>query len=145
MSVLLREEKHMKNTAKKWIALALVLVLALGMFFIWRNNQPAAQEGSKEVTLEVVDSKGETKTYSVKTDAEYLSQLMDEVQKSGDFSYEGSVGDYGLFIETVNGETADYSVDQSYWAIYVNGDMGQYGADTQPVEDGGVYRLAYEK
>lgn len=135
----------MKNTAKKWLTLALVIVLAIGMWFVWHNNKPTLQSGTKEVTLEVVDSSGETKSYKVKTNAEFLSGLMDEIQQSTDFSYEGTSSEYGLYIDTVNGEKADYNVDQSYWAIYVNGDMGQFGADSQPVENGGVYRLAYEK
>ncbi len=84
------------------------------------------------------------KTYEGRTDAQYLSELMDELQAAGDFSYEGSSGEYGLFIESINGRKADYSTDGAYWAIYVNGSYGEYGADAQPVEDGGQYGFVYE-
>lgn len=43
------------------------------------------------------------------------------------------VAGYGLFVDTINGETANYNVDGSYWAAYVNGKYGQYGVDSQPV------------
>ena len=56
----------------------------------------------------------------------------------------GSESDYGLYIETVNGLTADYDANGAYWSIYVNGEYGQYGADAQPVADGDAFSLVYE-
>ena len=56
---------------------------------------------------------------------------------------EGTEGDYGLYIDTVNGLTADYAEDGAYWSIYVNGEYGSYSADQQPVADGDVYGLVY--
>ena len=43
----------------------------------------------------------------------------------------------------VNGIKADDS-KKTYWAIYVNGDYSQYGADSQPVNDGDAYALRLE-
>ena len=60
-----------------------------------------------------------------------------------DLTVEGADGDYGLYIDTVNGLTADYAVDGAYWSIYVNGEYGNYSADQQPVADGDVYGLVY--
>ena len=68
---------------------------------------------------------------------------MDELQASGDFSYSGEKSEYGLFLTTINGVTADYDATGAYWAIYVNGDYGQYGADTQPVTDKDSYQFVY--
>ena len=96
------------------------------------------QKGSKECSLTVTDDSGTSKTYECSTNAEYLRQLMDELsaEQTQEFSYEGSEGQYGLFINTVNGLTADYDKDHAYWAIYVDGEYAQNGADTQPVNDG---------
>ena len=69
---------------------------------------------------------------------------MDELSENEDFSYEGSDGDYGLYIDTINGLTADYATDGAYWSIYVNGEYGSYGADSQPVTDGDTYQFVYE-
>ena len=133
----------MKNK-KTLIGFIIVALLALIMTFVYFNNKPTTSQGSKTVTVEVVDSKGETTSYEVSTDAEYLADLMDELQTSTDFSYVGSESEYGLYIEAVNGETADYTTDSAYWAIYVGDDYGQYGADQQPVTDGETYRFVWE-
>ncbi len=134
----------MKKSVK--IIIALVAVLAvIGIFFgIYQANKPKAEEGTKAYTVEVKDADGNVKTYTGKTDAEFLRDLMDELTAKGDFSYTGSDGDYGLYIESINGITADYDTDGAYWSIYVNGEYGMYGADQQPVADQDTFTFAYE-
>ena len=78
--------------------------------------------------------------YELKTDVEYLRQAMDEAKG---LTYDGEDSQYGFAVYTVNGETADFSVDQSYWAFYVNGEYCNYGIDTQPVEDGDEFQIIY--
>ena len=102
--------------------------------------KPKAYQGSKAVTIEVTDNEGKITTYETKTDAEYLGEVFAEID---DLTVEGADGDYGLYIDTVNGLTADYAVDGAYWSIYVNGEYGNYSADQQPVADGDVYGLVY--
>ena len=119
-------------------AVVAILIVVLGVVFLL--NRPSASKGAKSVTIEVMDNNGTETSYSTNTDAEYLSEVFDEID---DLTVEGDVTDYGLYINTVNGVTADYSVDASYWAIYVNGEYGQYGADQQVVNDGDVFRLEY--
>lgn len=133
-----------KNMKKVLIALAALIAAAVVFVIVYNVMGPKTQEGSKTCTLEVLDDTGEVTSYELSTDAEYLRGLMDEAAESEDFSYAGEDGDYGLYIDTVNGLTADYDTDGAYWAIYVNGEYGQNSADTQPVADGDTYRLAYE-
>ena len=135
----------MKNTKKIWIGLIGIIAAAAVLFGVYKAFGPKAEQGSKAYTLEVSDDTGEVKSYTGRTDAEYLSDLMNELATGEDFSYEGTGGDYGMFIISVNGLTADYEKDGAYWAIYVNGEYGNYGADAQPVSDGDTYRLSYEK
>ena len=52
---------------------------------------------------------------------------------------------YGLYVKTVNGITADYAVDQTYWAFYINGEYAMAGVDSTPVENGTVYALKVSK
>lgn len=134
----------MKKKTKIIAALVAVLAVVAVFGLIYRVFGPRAQQGTKSYTVEVVGSDGSSKTYQGRTDAEYLSGLMDELQAEGDFSYEGMSSDYGLFITAINGETADYDKDGAYWSIYVNGEYGQYGADQQPVADGDAFRFVYE-
>lgn len=135
--------KHKKSILLVCLLLAAAAVLALVFHFASAKN---VQKGSKECSLTVTDDTGTSKTYECSTDAEYLRQLMDELSadQTQEFSYEGSEGQYGLFINTVNGLTADYDKDHAYWAIYVDGEYAQNGADTQPVNDGDKFELKYE-
>ncbi len=101
----------------------------------------ATAEGSKNIIIEVKDSEGNVTTYEVTTDAEFLRQAMDEAEG---LTYSGTDSEYGMMVEVVNDEQAIYTVDNAYWAFYVNGEYGQYGIDSQPVEDGDTYSIVYE-
>lgn len=133
-----------KNTKKIWAGVIVLVIAAVILGVVYMIAGPKTEKGSKAYTLEVVDDQGETAAYDGTTDAEYLRDVMDELSEEEDFSYEGTEGQYGLYIDAVNGLTADYETDGAYWAIYVNGEYGQYSADLQPVSDGDAYRLVYE-
>lgn len=131
-----------KKTWVPWvICLAVIICLLIGIFF---KSRPVVTTGNKSVTLTVADKDGSAQTYEAETDAAFLSDLMTQLADTGTFSYEASSSSYGLYIETVNGTTADYAADGAYWAIYVNGEYGQYAADAQPVQDGDSFELKYE-
>lgn len=134
-----------QSDRKKIIIGAVILVVLLAAFaVIYVVFGPKAAQGSKEYILKVVDDNGETTEYTGHTDAEYLRGALEELEKADDLTIEGEESDYGLFIDTVNGVTADYSKDKAYWALYVNGEYGNYGVDSQPVTDGDTYSLVYE-
>lgn len=127
----------MKNR-KVWlgiIALAAVVCLMAGL---WLGTRPEAVEGSKTVTVEVVHKDASQKVFEYRTDAEYLGDLLLEEGLA-----EGETGQYGLMISTVDGETADWSVDQGYWAIYIGTEYATTGADGIVLTDGGEYSLVY--
>lgn len=134
-----------QSDRKKIIIGAVILVVLLAAFaVIYVVFGPKAAQGSKEYILKVVDDNGETTEYTGHTDAEYLRGALEELEKADDLTIEGEESDYGLFIDTVNGVTADYSKDKAYWALYVNGEYGNYGVDSQPLTDGDIYSLVYE-
>lgn len=116
------------------VALFAVLAVVYSVF----GAKPVA--GSKNITIEVVNKAAESKVYEVSTDAEYLKQAMEEAEG---LTFEGTEGEFGIMISTVNGETADYSVDGSYWSFYVNDGYCNYGIDTQPVLDGDAFKIVY--
>lgn len=134
-----------QSDRKKIIIGAVILVVLLAAFaVIYVVFGPKAAQGNKEYILKVVDDNGETTEYTGHTDAEYLRGALEELEKSDDLTIEGEESDYGLFIDTINGVTADYSKDKAYWALYVNGEYGNYGVDSQPLTDGDIYSLVYE-
>lgn len=116
------------------VALVALIAIFVGLFIAFR---PKPAEGSKAITIVVVNDAKESKTYEVKTDAEYLKQAMEETEGLT-FECDGT----GMLM-TVNGVTADWNVNQSYWALYVNDDYGQFGISEQPIYDGEAFRIEY--
>ena len=120
------------------VALVALIAVFAGAYALLREKPV---EGAKTFTVEVVDDAQKSTTYTGHTDAEYLRQALEELE---DFEMTGSEGDYGLYVQTVNGVTADFDVDGAYWSFYVNGEICNYGVDTQPVEDGDAFKIVYE-
>lgn len=133
----------MKNRKLMIWAVGLLIAAAM-MFGVYKLFGPKTAAGSKAVTVSVSPINAEEKHYELKTEAETLSQVMDELTRTSDFTYEGSDSGYGLFITSINGIEADYSTTATYWAIYVNGEYGQLGADQQPVNDGDAFSFVCE-
>ncbi len=117
-----------------FLALAAILV---GIFFVFREKPV---EGSKSISIEVINSEDKSKVYELKTDAKYLRQAMEEADG---LTFSGDESEYGLMVNSVNGEIADYNTNGAYWSFYVNGEYCNYGIDTQPVEDGDEFRIVY--
>lgn len=127
----------MKNK-KGWLGLiALVLAAAL-MLGVYLGTRPETEAGGKAFTVLVVHKDGGEKTFSYVTDAEYLGTVLLEQGL-----IQGEEGTYGLMVSTVDGETADWNVDRSYWALYIGEDYATTGVDMTPVTDGAEYRLVY--
>ncbi len=132
-----------KNGKGQIIAAIIALVLVIAAFVgLWIFFGPKTTEGSKAVTLSVVDADGSVTTYNVKTEALYLQNLMDELKAEG-FTYGGTEGPYGLMIDTINGVRADYTLDGAYWSFYVNDEYAMYGISEQPVNDGDDFDIVY--
>ena len=132
------------NKKKVILGSGLLVVLIVAMALIWTNFREKPVEGSKAITIEVVDSKGESENYELKTDAEYLQQAMDELKEEG-LTYEAEEGPYGLSVLKVNGEQAIYDIDGAYWSFNINGEYCNYGISQQPVEDGDAFEIVYTK
>lgn len=119
------------------VALVAVVAILIGVYATF-GAKPVA--GAKDITIEVVNKAAESTVYELSTDAEYLRQAMEEADG---LTFEGTESEYGIMVSTVNGETADYSVDASYWSFYVNDEYCNYGIDTQPVVDGDAFKIVY--
>lgn len=116
------------------IALAVVIALFAGVYFATR---PEAEQGSKSITVTVVHADGSSKDFEYRTDAEKLGAFLEE---KGLIDSEGA--DEGMF-HTVDGEKADWNVNQSYWAFYLGEEYAITGIYDTNITDGAVYRLVY--
>lgn len=95
--------------------------------------------GAKTVVVEV-KAEDKTVTFTVKTDKDTVgAALLEHNLIAGDES------EYGLYVKVVNGITADYDVDASYWAFYIDGEYAMTGVDSTEITEGVTYRLAYTK
>ena len=131
-----------RTYTKKGLALALGLLLVLGLFS-GCGEKPGAGDGEsglvKNITLQVVHRDESVKDFQLATDKETLRQALEE-----EGLIAGEESEYGLFIKTVNGLTADYDTDGVYWAFYIDGEYATSGVDSTPVTEGAHYSFQVE-
>lgn len=135
------ETENRKKKTGKVVLGVVILAAVIAVFaciFVKFSEKPV--EGSKEITIEVVDDKEQSTKYEVNTDAEFLRQAMEETDG---LTFDGDESEYGLMISSVNGITADFNINGAYWSFYVNDEYCQYGVDTQPVTDGDAFAIVY--
>lgn len=148
----------MKQTnAKKLLSFILCMVLIAAMALIAsgcnaNKNDPAHTteqpkveatklgEGQTTFNFTVVDKDGGETKFEIKTDKTLVGDALQELNL-----IEGEPGAYGLYVKKVNGISADYDVDKTYWAFYVNGEYAVSGVDTTTIEAGATYTFKVEK
>ena len=134
----------MKNR-KRFIRLSVLVLLcaAAALFLLSCSKEETAKTdaaGEITITVEVINSAGEHTEHTVTTKG---TTLADALLESG--IAEGTVEEYGLYITTVDGEVADWNVDQSYWALSKDGEYLMTGASDTPIANGEHYELTYTK
>lgn len=95
---------------------------------------------AKTITV-LVDHGGPITTVTLHTDAKMLADALTE---SG--LVQGEDGDYGLMILTVDGDTADYAKEKTWWKLCdAEGNMTPSGASSTEIKDGDTYQLILTK
>ena len=118
------------------VAAVVALLAAAGiMLGIYLATRPDPQEGAKTITVEVLHKDGTVNSYTINTDAETLAEAMNEKNLLGE--------DFNGLYYTIDGETTDYSVDESWWKLLKNGQDPNEGANTVVIADGDVFRWEY--
>ena len=146
-----------KTNAHKVLSLILcmVLIAATALFAAGCSEKKTAEkvdgttvyadgdvlgEGAKQFTLVVADKDGNETTLEIHTDKDTVGEaLLDNQVIAGEDS------EYGLYVKTVNGITADYDADGVYWAFYIDGAYAMTAVDATEITDGSVYALRVEK
>ena len=127
-----------KNNRIVIVGAVLLAVLLAVLGTVWASTRPAVSAGSKTITVEVIHKDESKKSFTYTTDEEYLDKVL-----VGEGLVEDNQGPYGLYIEEVDGERADYNVDGGYWSIEQNGERAATGATEIPVPDGDHFALIY--
>ena len=127
----------MKN--KKLILAIAALVLVAALFVgIYIATRPETTQGAKTYTVTVVHADGTSKDFTYHTDEEYLGAAL--VAEGLIVGYESQ---YGLTVETVDGETASWDEAKAYWALYVGEEYAMAGVSATPVNDGDSFKWVY--
>jgi len=95
--------------------------------------------GEKTIFLEV-QAEEHSVEFIIRTNADTVGDALSEHDLVS-----GEEGAYGLYIKTVNGITADYDQNQSYWSFEQNGEYMMTGVDKTELTDGAHYELIYTK
>ena len=96
-------------------------------------------QGETKFTVSITFKDGTEKTYTVNTDKTTVGDALLEVELIA-----GTVGDYGLMVETVDGETVKYEDDGKYWAFYIDGEYAMTGVDATEITAGATYSFKVE-
>ncbi len=125
----------MQKQNKTILIAVLVFVILLGVAAtVYAINEPEIFGGSKEITV-LVKEGDQTKTFVIKTDAEYLLDALKEKNLVA-----GESGAYGFYITAVDGRTANED-KREWWQIVKNNEMTNTAADVTPIKDGDTIEL----
>ena len=130
--------KQLKNIFKFSAVVMLIAVMAITIISCTKEKEDNTTPGEITITVEDINKDGESKEHEIKTTG---TTLADALLEAG--LVEGTTDEYGLYITTVDGELADYSADQSYWAISKDGEYLMTGASSTNIADGEHYELTY--
>ncbi len=123
---------------QKWligIGAAVLVVVAAVALLLWKGFSADPNEGSKAITFEVVLKDGSSTEFDLSTDKEYLADALVE-EGLVEYAADG-------FYTTINGVTADWSVDQGWWCITKDGEMTAVGMNQLVIADGDHYEATY--
>lgn len=126
----------MKKT--KFLLPALVIVLMVIATLCGCAKDTASNGDKITFTLTVTHADKSQKDFEITTSETNLRRALEaENLISGDES------EYGLFVTTVDGETADYTANKSWWNLTRDGTSLSTGVDGCTVEDGDRYGFIY--
>ena len=139
------------KTAKRITLLLLALLMAVSLVACADVEKTGAWEdatyrsdksfGKGEKTIEVeVIAEEQSITFTISTDKDNLADAMLEHGL-----VEGDEDQFGLYIKKVNGITADYNVDKTFWSLSKDGVSLMVGASGQKITDGDHYEFTKKK
>ena len=131
----MEEQKNPKNTKKIVLAVVALIAAVAVLLGVYAATRKPAQAGAKTITVDVVLTDGSDTVSTLTTDAEYLRGALEEAGM-----IEGSESEYGLFVTTVNGVTAD-DAKQQWWCFTKGGETLETGVDTTPIADGDAFEI----
>lgn len=128
----------MSKKLKHIILPVLLILLVAAAIFAYLRFAPTPQAGDKTVYFEVIHSDTSRKEFTLSTDAQTLREALEQ-----EGLIEGSDSEFGMFVTTVDGETADDSQRQ-WWRFDKDGEMLPTGVDDTMISDGEHYEAVLD-
>ena len=138
-----------KTSFKKFFSTMILFVLIAAMALVMSscgqktvdvnssdNSIVSKAEEKTTFNLEVIDGSGEKTTKSIETDKSTVGDALFD---------QNIINKNGTMFTEVNGILADYNVDKTYWAFYINGEYATKGVFDTPITSGATYTLKIEK
>ena len=125
-----------KNKKILIIAAVVLLLIAGALLLIEGSKKPVPIEGSKTITVTVIQEGVEDKVFTIHTDAEFLRGALEQEKL-----VEGSESQYGLYVTTVDGVAVDESLRQWWCLNDGEGNMLDTGVDSTPIADGDAFQI----
>ena len=151
--------KNTKLTKHLSLILSIVLIAAMALFTTGCENKDKEDkktsstqqstdtntvkelgEGETSFSFTVIDDEGNETSFKINTDKSTVGEALLENELIA-----GEEGDYGLYVKTVNGITADYDKDQTYWAFYINGEYATSGVDQTKINESDIYSFKIQQ
>lgn len=115
--------------------LATILSLIMLFMVIYCHSQKQTNDEEKNIIVNVVLTDGSSKEISISTKERYLGKAL-----ISEKIIEGKMGTYGLFIEKVNGISANEN-KKEWWCLAKSGEVVTSSVDMTPIYDGDTFEL----
>lgn len=121
---------------KKLMPLLLALVLVLGLAACGATEETTTAPEAAGVSFQVVviDADGTETTFECTSDKATVGEALVE-----EGLIQGHDTEYGLYVDSVNGITADWDTESAYWSFYIDGEYATTGVDSTELTDGATY------
>jgi len=125
----------MQNKKVIIIAVAALAVLLASAAALAAVFAPKGSEGEKTIVFEVVYADDTSDSFTITTDEEFLIGALEQ-EGLAEYVEDG-------YYTTINGVTADWARDQSWWNLTKDGEALMVGFNDQPIADGEHYEAIY--
>lgn len=123
---------------KRTFSLFLVFILVFALTACAKKSGAPAEAVSFKVI--VTDLEGNETVFEYTSSAATVGEAL-----VAEGLVEGHESGSGLYIDTVNGITADWDKDQTYWAFFINGEYATTYLDATKIAADAVYGLTLTK
>ena len=124
---------------KRMISMLLALVMVFALTACGAKEEAPAADAVSFMVV-VTDLDGNETAFEYSSNAASVGEAL-----VTEGLIEGHETEYGLYIDTVNGITADWDADQTYWAFYINGEYATTGVDGTEIVADTTYGLTLTK